>query len=203
MFLDISGIVCMCESARVSSQSYWSTPAQIIHPSLIDFCWRYQWEVKQTEGSESLLFSLLKFKKCHKYKVNFWVKYSNQNIMFFMAAPFDQTETSSAKYLFSILTKKVKSVCGDGWWEVCGFQVLSTENFENSSNSAVERFHLQVCWWAVSGFLLLQLLWVGGLRGFPHACSGGFGLAAAILIKIKWLGICKSSHLLIVAANPS
>lgn len=136
-------------------------------------------------------------------EVNFWVKYSNQNIMFFMAAPFDQTEKSSAKYLFSILTKKVKSVCGDGRWEVCGFQVLSTENFENSSNSAVERFHLQVCWWAVSGFLLLQLLWVGGLRGFPHACSGGFGLAAAILIKIKWLGICKSSHLLIVAANPS
>lgn len=60
-----------------------------------------------------------------------------------------------------------------------------------------------LCWWVCFRFLALQPLGVGGLWGFPRAWLLQFGLAAAILIKIKWLWICKSSHLLIVAANPS
>lgn len=60
-------------------------------------------------------------------------------------------------------------------------------------------------WFRGSVAHILVLQPVGGWR-FVRVSSRVLlqcGLAAAILIKIKWLWICKLSHLLIVAANPS
>lgn len=66
------------------------------HPSLFDwFC-----EVS-VRGETDWNFQPQRAVK--QYKVNFWVKYSNQNIMFFMAEPFDQTEKSSASVLNTCL----------------------------------------------------------------------------------------------------